>query len=113
MAESSSAWMILLLVPMLIFLVVAGRSVAKACRSFKKPGLGQNVRKVVLRRQIVFVTVGLLCNFPVVLSQGFGMLGSRYVEKDLASISEAYVKDPEVGVREAFNFINTRIFQPL
>lgn len=68
MAETSSAWMILLLIPMLIFLVVAGRSIAKACRSLKKPGLGQNVRKVVLRRQIVFVAVGLLCNFPVVLS---------------------------------------------
>ena len=48
MASTASVWMILLLVPMLIFLFVAGRSIAKAFRSFKKPGLGQNVRKVVL-----------------------------------------------------------------
>lgn len=48
LAEMTSTWMILLLVPMLVFLIVAGRSVAKACRSFKKPGLGQHVRNVVL-----------------------------------------------------------------
>lgn len=40
LAKDGSAWIILLLLPTLIFLAVAVRSVAKARRSFKKPGLG-------------------------------------------------------------------------
>ena len=40
MEQTSQTWMILLLVPMILFLFIAGRSVAKAIRSFKKPGLG-------------------------------------------------------------------------
>jgi hypothetical protein len=92
MAETRSTWMILLLVPMLIFVIVTVRSVAKACRSFKKPGLGQNVRNLVLYKHIYIVTVGLVCNFPIVISQGFVMFDARFLSKDLNSATESFGK---------------------
>ena len=55
-----------------------------------------------LRRQIVFVAVGLLCNFPVVLSQGFGMVTARYLSDDLAAASESYSSYSGGGGRAAF-----------
>ena len=60
----SNRWQVILLFLILVFLFLGSYSSYKAYRSLSEPGLGQEVRRGVILRQIFFVMSTLVFNTP-------------------------------------------------
>ena len=64
--RNNHSWKILLLLPMILNLVFGINSCYRAWKSFDQPGLGQDIRIKVTKRQMAFVLITILCNFPTI-----------------------------------------------
>jgi hypothetical protein len=62
-----------LLLQIFVFLIMGSYSCYKAYRSLSEPGLGQEVRKGVILRQISFVILILIFNIPTSCMKAFIM----------------------------------------
>jgi hypothetical protein len=67
--ENRQKWKILLIVPFMGQLVIGVYSCYKAFKSFTVPGVGQEVRVRVIKRQMAFVIITVICNSPLTLSE--------------------------------------------
>ena len=71
MDENRQRWKVLLIVPLLAQLVIGAYSCYKAYKSFNVPGVGQEVRVRVIKRQMTFVIITVICNSPLTFIEVF------------------------------------------
>ena len=64
--RNNHSWKMLLLFPMILNLIFGINSCYRAWKSFDQPGLGQNIRIKVTKRQMAFVLITILCNGPTI-----------------------------------------------
>ena len=67
MNENRQKWKVLLIAPLLGQLFIGFFSCYKAYGSFKSPGVGQEVRIRVIKRQMSFVFITVICNTPLTI----------------------------------------------
>ena len=100
--KMTNKWKIFLLVPLSLLFFIGTYSCIKAWLSLYTPGLGQEVRKQVITRQIFFVIVVLLCNSPSVIVEAISLIKVIYLK---VNISESSIRE--------LNFVDLWILQPL
>ena len=97
MDENRQRWKILLIVPLLAQLVIGFYSCYKAFKSFNVPGVGQEVRVRVIKRQMMFVIITVICNSPLTFIEVFKFfiihISNDYKHDDPLIVSLNYLHD--------------------
>lgn len=86
--KNNHSWKILLLLPMLLNLIYGTNSCYRAWKSFDQPGLGQNIRIKVIKRQMAFVVITILCNGPTTITSIYKNIKDNMTHDGFDSILE-------------------------